>query len=204
MIIKVCGMTNAENIRQIESSGIDLIGHIFYPQSPRYVSETGIPPHPAQALSVGVFVNQDRDTILRTVKAARLDYVQLHGTESPELCRTLHEKGIGIIKAFAIAAAKDLSETNVYEGTCDYYLFDTKCTAYGGSGRAFDWNTLQHYAGRTPFLLSGGIGIDSLPALREFTHPMLAGYDLNSRFETSPGIKDAGRIRRFLQEITTI
>lgn len=204
MIVKVCGITNVENLRQVDCLGIDMTGHIFYPKSPRFVSEIENIPHPVHALSVGVFVNQSIESILRTAKIARLDYIQLHGRESPEVCRTLSNEGIRVIKAFTISEAEDLSAVNAYEDICDYYLFDTKCPSYGGSGVAFDWNILQCYTGQTPFLLSGGIGIDSIHELMKFSHPMLAGYDLNSRFETSPGIKSIGLLAEFLQELKNI
>ena len=125
------------------------------------------------------------------------------GDESPEYCRTLHSQGIRIIKAFSIALPKDLLAVFNYEGFCDYYLFDTRTVHYGGSGQQFDWSILQRYTGSTPFLLSGGINSYSVKALKEFHHPRLAGIDINSRFETSPGIKDVERIERFLKELRT-
>ena len=132
-----------------------------------------------------------------------LNYVQLHGNESPEYCRTLHSHGIRIIKAFSIALPKDLLAVSHYESFCDYFLFDTRSAHYGGSGQQFDWSILQRYTGSTPFLLSGGINSYSVKALKEFHHPRLAGIDINSRFETSPGIKDVERIERFLKELRT-
>ena len=94
-----------------------------------------------------------------------------------------------------------MQKTESYAGLCDYYLFDTKTSAYGGSGKQFDWEIVKSYTGETPFLLSGGIGPDSIPALKEFKHPMLAGYDLNSRFEIHPGIKDIPLLKEFIQQI---
>ena len=153
--------------------------------------------------AVGVFVNETKENILMYVDRFGLNYVQLHGDESPEYCRTLHSQGIRIIKAFSIALPKDLLAIFNYEGFCDYYLFDTRTVHYGGSGQQFDWSILQRYTGSTPFLLSGGINSYSVKALKEFHHPRLAGIDINSRFETSPGIKDVERIERFLKELRT-
>ena len=130
-----------------------------------------------------------------------LDYVQLHGNESPEYCRSLHTAGLKIIKAFSIARPKDLTRVYEYEKECDLFLFDTKCEQYGGSGNQFDWSILHAYDGDVPFLLSGGISPHSVNALKEFKHPRLAGYDLNSRFELKPGKKDTERIRTFLNEL---
>ena len=186
-MIKVCGMTDADNIRDVEVLGVDMIGFIFYPKSPRYLYQ--IPRYlPTLAKRVGVFVNETKENILMYVDRFGLNYVQLHGDESPEYCRTLHSQGIRIIKAFSIALPKDLLAVSDYEG---------------GSGQQFDWSILQRYTGSTPFLLSGGINSYSVKALKEFHHPRLAGIDINSRFETSPGIKDVERIERFLKELRT-
>ena len=106
-----------------------------------------------------------------------------------------------IIKAFSVDRPKDLRKVYDYEKVCDLFLFDTKCEQYGGSGNQFDWSILHTYNGDVPFLLSGGINSYSANALKEFKHPRLAGYDLNSRFETKPGEKDPERIRTFLNEL---
>lgn len=200
-IIKICGMTETENIRHIEQLGVDLIGFIFYPKSPRCLCE--MPGYlPRQARRVGVFVNETKENILMYADRFGLDYIQLHGNESPEYCRSLLTAGhLPLIKAFSIDRPHDLQPISAYDGLCRYYLFDTKSPKYGGSGRQFDWNLLQRYHGSTPFLLSGGINSYSAQAIKAFHHPRFAGVDLNSRFETSPGIKDVERIRTFLKEL---
>lgn len=202
-IIKVCGMTEADNIRQVDALGVDMIGFIFYPKSPRYIYE--IPQYlPLHAKRIGVFVNETKENILMYADRFDLNYIQLHGDESPEYCRSLHASGLRIIKTFLISLPKDIQNTADYEGICDYYLFDTRTPGRGGSGQQFDWSILQRYTCNTPFLLSGGINSYSVNALKEFHHPRLAGFDINSRFETSPGIKDAERIERFLKELGRI
>ena len=204
MIIKVCGMREPENIRAVERTGIDWMGFIFWPRSGRYVSA---PPSylPQKAKRVGVFVDADADTVKRHVADCALDIVQLHGHESPEYLRSLRSVFSGsallFIKAFSIADDKDLRRTAAYEGIADYFLFDTKTPLPGGSGMKFDWSVLSAYTGRTPFLLSGGIGPDDAPRVRSFKHEKLAGIDLNSRFETAPAMKDANRIARFLSQL---
>lgn len=200
-IIKICGMREAENIRSIESlEGVDMLGFIFYPKSPRYVYE--LPDYlPEHVRRVGVFVNEDKQTVSMYADRFGLDYIQLHGNESPEYCRSLHSAGLKIIKAFSIARPKDLKDVYDYEKVCNLFVFDTKCEQYGGSGNQFDWSILTDYKGYTPFLLSGGINAHSANALKEFKHPCLAGYDLNSRFELKPGEKDTERIRTFLNEL---
>lgn len=199
-IIKVCGMQDGQNIRMTESLGIDMIGFIFYPKSPRCICE--MPGYmPVHTHRVGVFVNESKETIGMYADRFGLDYIQLHGSESPEFCRSLQAEGLKLIKAFSVAGEKDLHPTHKYENFCEYFLFDTKCQQYGGSGNQFDWNILHAYKGSIPFLLSGGINPYSTKALREFRHPRLAGYDLNSRFETKPGMKDTERIRQFLNDL---
>lgn len=201
MIIKVCGMKNGENIRQVEALGIDFIGFIFYPRSPRFVDE--LPDYlPEHSKRVGVFVNADKGTVVTYADRFSLDYVQLHGNESPEYCNTLKRTiDTGIIKAFPVACPHDLNVTGEYEGICDYFLFDTKTSQYGGSGNRFDWSILHQYRNKTPFLLSGGINPQSARTLKEFQHPQLAGYDLNSRFELSPGIKNTELLSQLLNRL---
>lgn len=202
-LIKVCGMTEAENIRDVEELGVDMIGFIFYPKSPRCLCE--MPAYlPAKARRVGVFVNESKENILVYADRFGLHYIQLHGNESPEYCRSLRSSGLHLIKAFSISLPKDILAPSAYKGLCDYYLFDTKTPQYGGSGNQFDWNLLHRYNGNTPFLLSGGINPYSVKAIREFHHPKLAGIDINSRFETSPGVKDVERIEKFMQELREI
>ncbi|WP_321426568.1 phosphoribosylanthranilate isomerase [uncultured Bacteroides sp.] len=200
MLIKVCGMRDAENIRQVESLGVDLIGLIFYPKSSRFVV---CPPSylPGKAKRVGVFVNEDQETVLTLHSQFLLNFIQLHGTESPEYCVSLRGKGLNLIKAFSVSAPADLEATEKYEGLCSYFLFDTKCEGHGGSGKQFDWSVLSHYHGKTPFLLSGGISPKSVKELKAFHHERFAGVDLNSCFETAPGMKDVEKLSRFINEL---
>lgn len=197
MIVKVCGMREAENIRAVEQTGADWMGFIFYPRSPRFVPA---PPSylPQSVRRVGVFVNAGEADIRERADAFRLDSIQLHGQELPSLCQQLWEAGLTVIKAFAPKQAKDFTATADYEDSADYFLFDTPTASFGGSGRSFDWSLLRHYTGRTPFLLSGGLCPDSLEALHQFRHPRWAGIDLNSGFEIAPGRKDAQLLQSFI------
>lgn len=204
MIVKVCGMREADNIREVEAAGIDWMGFIFYPASKRYVS--AVPAYlPEHARRIGVFVHSEEEEILARVGAFGLGGVQLHGGETPEFCLRLRrllkerfpQKEIFLIKAFGLSSADDLQATSLY-GMCDYFLFDTSTTGYGGSGRRFDWKILEAYAAGVPFLLSGGIGPDNLSQLREFRHPLWQGVDLNSCFEQGSALKDVGKLQRFL------
>ena len=130
--------------------------------------------------------------------------VQLHGSESPTYLRDLRsscDARLLIVKAFSIATRDDLLQTSLYEGLADFFLFDTKAQLVGGNGRKFDWTVLAHYDGSTPFLLSGGICPDDASHLSAFSHPRLAGIDLNSRFEISPALKNVELLKQFLYDI---
>ncbi len=203
MMIKVCGMRDADNIRAAEALGIDLMGFIFWPKSSRYVSEK--PAYlPTQCRRVGVVVDTAIDDIRQHVEDYALDVIQLHSKETPaylQALRSLYGDSIAIIKAFNIATAEDLQQTACYEGQADYFLFDTKAQQVGGNGTKFDWTVLASYAGETPFLLSGGIGPDDAEQVRAFHHPLLAGMDLNSRFELAPGLKDIQQLKTFIQAL---
>ena len=197
MIIKVCGMTESKNIRQVEMTGAEWMGFIFYPPSPRYAGY--VPDYlPERTRRVGVFVDASTEKIMETVGQWGLHLVQLHGNEQPAQCRTLRENGVEVIKAFSVKDSETLESSLAYEGTCDYFLFDTPCTGRGGSGRSFNWNILKAYQGHTPFLLSGGLNPKSLGTLARFTHPLWVGIDLNSGFEVRPGIKDPQTLAQFI------
>ena len=199
-------MRHADNIRRAEHLDLDWMGFIFWSGSKRYVGER-IAYVPERVRPIGVFVNADIDEILAAVAANRLGGVQLHGAESVEFCHRLREllpDDVLMVKAIAVSDAVDAQSASAYDGSVDYLLFDTHCSGYGGSGCAFDWSTLDSYTGRTPFLLSGGIGIDSVDTLHRFSHPRLAGVDINSRFELSPGVKDIDLVADFLNQINDL
>lgn len=203
MIIKVCGMRQASNIREVETTGADWMGFIFYERSPRFVKD--LPEYLPQHLrKVGVFVNSEYDYIINKVYQFGLDYVQLHGEESPELCRSLRQAGTEVIKAFAVRKPDDLKQTTLYAPHCDWFLFDTPAATYGGSGRRFDWNLLDSYKGPLPFLLSGGLSPECLEALSAFRNPWWQGIDLNSGFEICPGEKNVSLLKTFINQFKTL
>ena len=229
LIVKVCGIRDGENIRQVAELGVDYIGMIFWEKSPRNVTmiptHAGIipdrsslseqisdhpspfTPHPSPK-RVGVFVDEMPQNIITRVVNFKLDMVQFHGHETPTLIRNLRRTldpdirpGIQFIKAISVENRDDIAAYKDYADCIDYFLFDTKCLTVGGSGQQFDWSLLSAYDGDVPFLLSGGIGPDDAERLRAFHHPKCIGIDLNSRFETEPGTKDINKIKTFLQEI---
>lgn len=198
LIIKVCGMREAQNISDLSRLDIDWMGMIFWPGSKRYVSS---PPAclPQRLKKVGVFVDASLDDIRQHVSDYQLDIIQLHGQETPAFLEAL--KPLALIKAFNIADASDLEKTKAYEGIADYFLFDTKGKIVGGNGEKFDWTVLTAYEGSTPFLLSGGIGPEDALKVKKFHHPKCIGIDLNSRFEISPGLKDIDQLQTFIKHM---
>ena len=203
MIIKVCGMRDAQNIRKVEALGIDWIGLVFYPPSPRYVAAK--PAYlPVSTPLVGVFVDADIRQIMQKADDYRLSLIQLHGHESPQYCNSLRAAlpTVRIIKAISVAGIHSVRSAADYEGMVDYLLFDTHCVQRGGSGRTFDHHLLSHYVGQTPFLLSGGLSVADAEDLSRLNHPRLAGYDLNSRFESAPALKDTNLIQQFINHLS--
>jgi len=197
-------MKYPENIRSIANLQPDFMGFIFYPKSPRYAEPLDLETLqslPKSIKKIGVFVNESLENILTIVYKYNLDGVQLHGSENVEICSKLKDTGLLVLKAFPIADAYNFNVTKNYEGACDYFLFDTKTEAYGGSGVKFDWRILNEYKGETPFLLSGGIAADDAEAILEIEHPKFAGIDLNSKFEVKPGLKNVELLKGFMKEI---
>lgn len=222
MIVKVCGMRDAENIKEVSALGVDLIGFIFQPISPRFVkmvnSEAGIlPDYVAKEMEVkggkqpkrvGVFVDEMPQSIITRVVTFGLDYIQLHGQEPRETCENLRatldpdiKPGIKIIKAINVTTAEDIQKYKEYVGAVDLFLFDAKTHLAGGSGQQFDWSVLQAYDGDTPFLLSGGIGPEDAERVKAFHHPKCIGIDLNSKFEIEPALKNVDKLREFLSKV---
>ena len=210
-------MRDADNIRDISALGVDMIGLIFYPPSPRYVQQfssgAGIIPDYAPdmgktPLRVGVFVDDMPQNIVTRVYNYKLDYIQLHGNESRETLENLRatidpdiKPNIKIIKAISVSSAEDINKYKEYVGAADLFLFDTKCKTVGGSGEQFDWQVLQAYDGDVPFLLSGGIGPDDAERIKNFHHPKCIGIDLNSKFEIEPALKDVEKLKQFLVKV---
>ena len=198
-LLKICGLRDPENIREVIRLKPDLIGMIFYPKSPRFVARPEdlafLNELPHRPLTVGVFVNPELEDIRWINAIVRMDVVQLHGTESPEFCDAVHAGDHAVIKAFGIQPGFDFCLTEAYRRHADYFLFDTKAPGFGGSGDRFDWDLLDFYHGDTSYFLSGGLAPDT----RIFpNHPQMAGIDINSRFETEPGIKDISLLENFI------
>lgn len=199
MFIKVCGITQAIQLQQLdEIDGIHFVGSIYYSGSKRY-TEKNLPPT-TNTIKVGVFVNESLENIIRMGNEKKLKVVQLHGNESPEMCLKLSPY-FTVIKAISMDDSFDFKTIEMYETFVDFFLFDTKTASYGGSGRKFNWEILKKYSLNTPFFLSGGISFDDIELLKKITHTKFTGIDINSQFEYSPGIKNIELIKKFIDEL---
>ncbi len=205
MKIKVCGLREPGNIRKVAELGTDLLGFIFYRPSPRYAGDllrpSALRDLPLNTLKTGVFVNASMNDIRQIVDEYQLDYIQLHGNETPSFCGDLDRWGIPVIRAFRLFPGFDFASLRPYIPVTRYFLFDTLTDKFGGSGRHFDWDMLGSYELEHPFLLSGGIGPGDAESVSFLRHPQLAGIDLNSRFEKQPGVKDISLLKNFMKEI---
>lgn len=190
-------MRDKENISGLLVLKPDYIGFIFYVQSKRFVSDFPQIEIPSTTKKVGVFVNETIEEIIEKANKHTLDFVQLHGNETLEYCLALSAKNIKIIKVFSVDENFDFSATKPFEKCVSLFLFDTKGNNYGGNGIKFNWELLQNYTGKTPFLLSGGICINDAEEIKKFKHPAFLGIDINSGFELEPGLKNIKEIKEF-------
>jgi phosphoribosylanthranilate isomerase len=203
--IKVCGMRDASNIKELIVLQPDYIGFIFYRQSSRYIGENFDQKIsamvPENIKKVGVFVNEIQENVLNMVRQYNLNFVQLHGNENVEYCRQLVNNKVRVIKSFSISDQTDLIKTSGYMDCCDFFLFDTKVIGYGGSGQKFNWSILNEYKGNKPFFLSGGIDENDVEKIKNINHPFIYAVDINSRFESSPALKDIFKINNFIRNL---
>lgn len=205
MKLKICGLKHPDNILEVAALAPDFMGFIFYSESKRFVGNDFVMPQiPSSIKRVGVFVerresfNDTNDKSIGKIKSAvekyRLDFVQLHGNEFPEYCKKI-SKHVKIIKAFAVDEHFDFEKVKKYEEFCDYFLFDTKTELHGGSGKQFDWSLLKRYVSKTPYFISGGIGLEDIEKLKNIELTIF-GMDVNSKFEKEPGLKDIDLLKK--------
>ncbi len=195
--LKVCGMKHRDNLDGLVTLQPDFIGFIFYPKSPRYVVDVLSPGDlalvPKTIKKVGVFVNEEAAKVIKIIDEYQLNMVQLHGKETPEFCSEVRGKA-QVVKAFSVSEDFDFGMLDQYEGKVDFFLFDTKTPLYGGSGVHFNWNLLKKCNSKTPYFLSGGIGVDDIERIRQLDLKNLFALDVNSRVEVEPGLKDLGMV----------
>jgi phosphoribosylanthranilate isomerase len=204
MKLKVCGMKYHDNILKVATLKPDYMGFIFYEKSLRYVSDS-IPELSNKIKKVGVFVDTSIETIKKNIENFSLNAVQLHGHETPEFCQKLCDQNIEIIKVFSIKNTFDFNQLEVFEPYVNYFLFDTKGPNPGGNGYCFNWNILQNYSSKTPYFLSGGIGLEEIESLNQFKNSAAAkqcyAIDVNSKFEIKPAYKDSIKLKKFIETL---
>ena len=195
--IKICGITNLEDARLAVGLGADALGFIFYPKSPRKVAPEAareiIAQLPPLVLSVGVFVDEDAATVRDLAARVGLDWLQLHGQETPEYCRSL---GRRVIKGFRIKDANSLADLAAYRGAAQALLLDTYKTGQtGGTGESFDWRLAQDARPFGPIILAGGLTPDNVARAVAIAQPQ--AVDVASGVEAAPGKKDVEKLRAF-------
>lgn len=210
--VKICGLMQIDQAKAIAAAGVDALGFICVPESPRYLKPEAIhaivthlpalTPWQTPLAKIGVFANATLDHILSTVETASLTGVQLHGQESPELCRMLGQKlpGIELIKAFRVRDTQTLRSVAAYTDVVDTFLLDAYTqAALGGTGEAWDWGIVQDFTPGRPWLLAGGLTPNNLKTALQQTHP--SGIDLSSGVEQSPGDKDLELVHAVLNQV---
>ncbi len=195
MKLKICGMKNSENIVEAAKLHPEFMGFIFWKPSPRFFSGN-LPELPKSIKKVGVFVDAEISEIINKVEQYKLDFIQLHGNETPDFCESLQKENLKIIKSFSVGIPFDFTVLKAYESVVDYFLFDTKGDAPGGNGQSFSWGILENYNSQKPIFLSGGIGLESIENLQKLNIPIFA-VDVNSKFEIAPGQKIISLLQQF-------
>jgi len=200
MKLKVCGLTQLNQIEELVSLGVDFLGFIFYEKSPRFVlnylslEEIKSSQHHGK---VGVFVNETVEKILEISEKSDLNFIQLHGDEDENFVFRLRQrlsKDVKIIKVFRIGETFNF-QLSIFNPNVDYFLFDTDSKAFGGTGKTFDWNILNQIEIPKPYFLSGGISLENFENIKDLNQKPFA-VDINSKFETEPGIKDLEKVKK--------
>jgi phosphoribosylanthranilate isomerase len=209
MRVKVCGMTQLEQVRKLDEAGVDFAGFIFYPKSPRFVGKHFRAEQLKRAKlrlgKVGVFVNSQYEDLLRQVDEYGLDMVQLHGDETPRFCEQVANY-VNVIKVFRLGEDDPIDWLiRPFQDSCDMFLFDTEGAGYGGTGKKFNWDILKSSTVDKIYFLSGGIEAEDTEKLNAFANEpgakKLFSVDINSKFEISPGVKDLGKVKGFLDSL---
>jgi phosphoribosylanthranilate isomerase len=210
MRVKVCGMTQLDQVKKLDEMGVDFAGLIFYPKSPRYagrsISGDQLKKSKLRIGKVGVFVNAPYEQMMRTVDEYGLDMVQLHGDETPRTCEQIANY-VTVVKVFRLSEHDPIDWIiKSFEESCDMFMFDTLGAGYGGTGKKFNWDLLKTASIEKLFFLSGGIEAGDTEKLKSFfeeeVSKKLFSIDINSRFEIHAGVKDLSKIKSFLESLT--
>ncbi len=208
MRIKVCGITQGEQLVKLPATGVSFAGFIFYPKSPRYVLRhmtTSQLKKENNINKVGVFVNATVEEVLQMVDECRLHMVQLHGDESPKYCEKIADY-ISVVKAFRVSESDNIGwRIKEYMDVCDMFMFDTEGAGYGGTGKKLNWEKLYNIEIGKPYFLSGAVEPGDADELKVFAQrpesKALFAVDINTKFEVLPGIKDIGLIEQFAKKL---
>lgn len=204
--IKICGITNTDDAVEAIELGADILGLNFYPKSPRYIkpqkAEKIIRKFPAFVDIAGVFVNADSETIRSTAGNLMLDWVQLHGDETPQFCDSLSNMPSQIIKAIRIKNGEDIEKIKNFPA--DAFLLDAyNPTLYGGTGNRFDWSKLPEITGYIlgKTFLAGGINPENVIDAISLG---FYGIDICSGIEEKPGKKNHKKMEQLFKNIRSV
>ena len=203
-------MRTPQNIAEVLSIEPDYLGLIFFEKSARYVGEGFELPTQLKGVTpkkVGVFVNHSLEYIAAKVKRYQLALAQLHGDETPAFCQQLKNAlpDLQLVKVFRVSDDFDFTSLTPYKPYCDFFLFDTKGKDYGGNGIVFNWDILKGYDNELPLFMSGGLSLENLQDLQSFitTHQLnVHAIDVNSKFETTPALKDVSKLKALKRLMT--
>ena len=201
--IKFCGFTDERDLREAAALGVDAVGFVFYPKSPRHVDADAASrlrrSLPSWVTAVGLFVDADPAEVAQVVARVGLDVVQFHGDESPERCRASAGPDLRWWRAVRMRAASDLLESLARYGEAEALLLDSFSSAYGGSGKGFDWSWIPSQR-PLPIVLSGGLNPDNVADAIAAVKPTMV--DVSSGIQSDdPRRKDPARMERFVAEV---
>lgn len=201
--VKVCGITQMEQVKQLDDLGVDYIGFIHYKKSPRHIDMQDLETLsiPTNAEKVLVTVDEDFEKVIALALQLNCKTLQLHGSESPQTCDKYKGLGYTVFKAIGIKNSYKFETLKPYESAIDYFLFDYKGKEKGGNGLTYDWSLLSDYQLNVDFILSGGLSMGNALGIKSFKHSKCKSLDINSRFEISPGVKNIAEVKRFIAAI---
>ena len=207
MKVKVCGMREGNNVREVATLLPDFMGFIFYAPSPRNaigIKKEIIKNLPEATIPIGVFVNSDKDEIRKIADFFNIQTLQLHGEETPQECKDLKNFGYTVIKAFKLRDNCNCRLDEIvspYKDCVDLFLFDTDGKSPGGNGKKFNWEILSSYTLNVPYLISGGISPEDADLVVNGLPNNCIGIDINSKFEIEPGLKDTKKLSDFFSKL---
>jgi len=206
LIVKICGLSNQATLAAALEAGADMVGLVFFPPSPRFVSVSAAAELAEEARGraeiTALTVDADDRILAEIARTVRPDWLQLHGKETPARVAEIGSRfGIRTMKAIGVSAAADLARANDYAVVADRLLLDAKApkgaVLPGGNGAPFDWELLRGFRSPLPYMLSGGLTPRNVAEALAVTGA--PGVDVSSGVETLPGQKDIGLIRAFVQ-----